>query len=77
MDKSKIITSLTRYIYYCSCFITAFIKKGQNSATIEIKIKNNSAKAFKPNVYGDFITIVRTLNASGGSSYKVKSATGN
>ncbi|KOB78653.1 Structural maintenance of chromosomes protein [Operophtera brumata] len=37
--------------------LSSFIKKGQNSATIEIKIKNNSSKAFKPNVYGDYITI--------------------
>ncbi|XP_028160988.1 structural maintenance of chromosomes protein 6-like [Ostrinia furnacalis] len=54
----------------------SFIKKGANSATVEIKIKNNSPKAYKHNVYGDFITIVRNINASGGSSYKVKSATG-
>ncbi|XP_041978694.1 structural maintenance of chromosomes protein 6 [Aricia agestis] len=54
----------------------SFIKKGTNSATVEIKIKNSSPKAFKHDIYGDSITIVRTINASGGSSYKVKSATG-
>ncbi|XP_052748840.1 structural maintenance of chromosomes protein 6 isoform X2 [Galleria mellonella] len=54
----------------------SFIKKGANSATIEIKIKNSSEKAYKHNLYGDYITIVRHINASGGSSYKVKSATG-
>ncbi|XP_063898967.1 structural maintenance of chromosomes protein 6 [Helicoverpa armigera] len=54
----------------------SFIKKGANSATIEIKIKNSSPKSYKHHIYGDFITIVRTINASGGSSYKVKTASG-
>ncbi|KPJ12169.1 Structural maintenance of chromosomes protein 6 [Papilio machaon] len=54
----------------------SFIKKGSNSATVEIKIKNSSPKAYKHDIYGDYITIVRNINASGGSSYKVKSATG-
>ncbi|XP_045511314.1 structural maintenance of chromosomes protein 6 [Colias croceus] len=54
----------------------SFIKKGANSATIEIKIRNSSPRAYKHDVYGDYITIVRNINASGGSSYKVKSATG-
>lgn len=54
----------------------SFIKKGANSASVEIKIKNSSAKAYKANVYGDFITIVRTINSSGGSSYKIKSSSG-
>ncbi|KAM3960907.1 LOW QUALITY PROTEIN: structural maintenance of chromosomes 6 [Aphomia sociella] len=54
----------------------SFIKKGANSATIEIKIKNSTEKAFKHHLYGDYITVVRNINASGGSSYKVKSASG-
>ncbi|XP_068626789.1 structural maintenance of chromosomes protein 6 isoform X2 [Battus philenor] len=54
----------------------SFIKKGANSATVEIKIKNSSSKAFKHSIYGDYITIVRNITASGSSSYKVKSATG-
>ncbi|KAJ2940696.1 hypothetical protein O0L34_g14805 [Tuta absoluta] len=54
----------------------SFIKNGTNSAMVEIKIKNSSHTAYKPEVYGDYITIVRNINASGGSSYKVKSATG-
>ncbi|CAB3240158.1 unnamed protein product [Arctia plantaginis] len=56
--------------------LTSFIKKGTNSATIEIKIKNSSAKAYRHDVYGDYITIVRTINLSGGGGYKVKSASG-
>lgn len=68
MDRSS-----TNHFWYN---FTAFIKKGANSATIEIKLKNNSSKAYKHDIYGDSITIVRNINASGGSSYKVKSASG-
>lgn len=39
-------------------------------------MKNSSPRAYKHEVYGDYITIVRNINASGGSSYKIKSATG-
>ena len=56
--------------------IPAFIKNGANSATIEIKIKNSSPEAYKHEIYGDYITIVRHINASGGSNYKVKTASG-
>ncbi|XP_048489540.1 structural maintenance of chromosomes protein 6 [Plutella xylostella] len=56
--------------------LNSFIKKGANSASVEIKIKNNSVKAYKHHLYGDYITIIRNINASGGSSYKVKSASG-
>lgn len=57
-------------------YFPAFIKKGANSATIEIKIKNNSPQAYKHHIYGDYITIVRHINASGASNYKIKSASG-
>lgn len=56
--------------------ISAFIKNGANSAVVEVKVKNSSLRAYKHEVYGNYITIVRNINASGGSSYKVKSATG-
>lgn len=56
--------------------LRSFIKKGANSATIEIKIKNNSPQAYKHHIYGDYITIVRHINASGASNYKIKSASG-
>lgn len=62
--------------YYKYILFLAFIKKGANSATVEIKIKNSSPKAYKHDVYGDYITVVRTITSSGSSSYKIKSASG-
>lgn len=56
--------------------ISEFVKKGTNAAHIEIKIKNSSRNSYKHDLYGDVITIVRTLNASGGSSYKIKNECG-
>ncbi|XP_026320200.1 structural maintenance of chromosomes protein 6 [Hyposmocoma kahamanoa] len=56
--------------------LTSFIKNGANSAVVEVKVKNSSRRAYKHEVYGNYITIVRNINASGGSSYKIKSATG-
>lgn len=50
--------------------ITEFIKKGKNSATIEITLINKGDTAFKHDIYGDVITVVRTIGNT--SSYKIK-----
>lgn len=50
--------------------ITEFIKKGRNSATVEITLVNKGDTAYKPEVYGDTIVVVRTIGTS--SSYKIK-----
>lgn len=55
--------------------LSSFIKQGTNSATIEIKIKNNTAKAYCHNIYGDYITIVRNITRTG-TSYQIKSNEG-
>ncbi|XP_026492705.2 structural maintenance of chromosomes protein 6 [Vanessa tameamea] len=56
--------------------IQSFIKKGSNYATIEIKIKNSTPKSYNHDRYGDHITVIRKITTAGGSSYIVKSATG-
>ncbi|CAG9563934.1 unnamed protein product [Danaus chrysippus] len=55
--------------------LKSFIKDGKSQATIEIKIKNSSPRAFKPEIYGDSITIVRTITQTGGG-YKFKNHQG-
>lgn len=47
-----------------------FIKKGRNSATIEITLVNKGDTAYKPEVYGNIITVLRTIGTT--SSYKIK-----
>ncbi|XP_012263077.2 structural maintenance of chromosomes protein 6 [Athalia rosae] len=54
--------------------VKAFIKKGKSSASVEISLVNEGALAYKPNVYGDTITVVRTIGSSSG--YKLKNADG-
>ena len=50
--------------------MTDFIKTGKTSATVEISISNEGPLAFKHDVYGDVITVVRHISSS--SSYKIK-----
>jgi len=52
------------------CDITEFIKKGKNSAIIEITLINKGDTAFKHDIYGDTITVQRTIGNT--SSYKIK-----
>lgn len=56
--------------------ITELIKWGCPSTTIEITIGNDGYYAFQPKEYGKFVTVVRHINASGGSSYKIKNDKG-
>lgn len=53
----------------------SLIRRGANSATIEIQLRNSSSRAYKRHIYGDHITIIREINASG-SHYKIKAASG-
>ena len=48
-----------------------FIRTGQTSAVVEIKLCNEGEKAYKPEVYGDSITVMRTVTNSS-STYKLK-----
>jgi hypothetical protein len=53
-----------------------FVREGQNEGHISIRLNNRGAEAYKKDLYGDAIVIVRTLKKAGGTSYKIKSATG-
>ncbi|XP_018302040.1 structural maintenance of chromosomes protein 6 [Mycetomoellerius zeteki] len=74
--KSAILTALTvglgarANVTSRGTSVKEFIKKGRNSATIEITLVNKGDAAFKPEVYGDIITVLRTIGTT--SSYKIK-----
>ena len=55
---------------------TGLIRQGQASATVEISLYNGGEHAFKEEIYGDAITVVRTVLASGGGGYRLKDAKG-
>ncbi|XP_037805472.1 structural maintenance of chromosomes protein 6 [Lucilia sericata] len=52
-----------------------FIKNGETSAKIEIEIANDGPQPYEPYVYGDKITIVRTITTTSGA-YAIKAANG-
>ncbi|XP_018057117.1 PREDICTED: structural maintenance of chromosomes protein 6 [Atta colombica] len=74
--KSAILTALTvglgarANVTSRGTSVKEFIKKGRNSATIEITLINKGDTAYKPEVYGNIITVLRTIGTT--SSYKIK-----
>lgn len=56
--------------------IKSFIKQGQDSSMISVKIKNQGELAYQHDLYGDSITVERHFNRVGSSQFKVKSAMG-
>ncbi|XP_076163825.1 structural maintenance of chromosomes 6 isoform X2 [Ptiloglossa arizonensis] len=54
--------------------IKSFIKKGKHSAMIEVTLLNKGPMAYKPDVYGDSIIVLRNIGSS--STYKIKNCKG-
>lgn len=57
-------------------FLLDFIKKGETKGKVTIDILNEGINAFKPEEYGDLITIVRSFTTTGVNSYSLRSASG-
>ncbi|XP_076756685.1 structural maintenance of chromosomes 6 isoform X2 [Xylocopa sonorina] len=74
--KSAILTALTvglgarAHVTSRGSSLKNFIKKGKNSATIEITLLNKGPMAYRPDVYGEFITVFRSIGNV--TSYKLK-----
>uniref|UniRef100_A0A6I8PMA1 Structural maintenance of chromosomes protein 6 n=1 Tax=Xenopus tropicalis TaxID=8364 RepID=A0A6I8PMA1_XENTR len=56
--------------------IKGFIKGGENFAEISITLRNRGQDAYKPDVFGNSITVRQRITTEGGRTYKLKSATG-
>ncbi|XP_044146131.1 structural maintenance of chromosomes protein 6 [Bufo gargarizans] len=56
--------------------IKGFVKDGQTSADVSIKLRNRGNDAFKPEVYGESIIVQQRLTTDGSRSYKLKSSSG-
>ncbi|XP_036596618.1 structural maintenance of chromosomes protein 6-like [Trichosurus vulpecula] len=54
-----------------------FVKDGEDSATISIKLRNRGQDAFKSEVYGDSITVHQYISVDGSASYELKDQVGN
>lgn len=74
--KSAILTALTvglgarANVTSRGASVKSFIKKGKNTATIEVTLFNKGSMAYKPDVYGDSITVFRSIGTT--SFYKLK-----
>ncbi|XP_052122711.1 structural maintenance of chromosomes protein 6-like isoform X2 [Frankliniella occidentalis] len=53
-----------------------FIKHGCNSARVTCVISNAGAMSYKKEIYGEKISVVRTLHGTGGSAIKLRSERG-
>ncbi|OJD37996.1 dna repair protein [Diplodia corticola] len=52
--------------------LKSFIKEGEDSAMLAVKIKNHGSSAFKPEIYGKSIIVERHFNKNGASGFKIK-----
>ncbi|KAI9797877.1 MAG: Structural maintenance of chromosomes protein 6 [Piccolia ochrophora] len=80
--KSAILTAITLCLGGRASFtnrggsLKSFIKEGEESAILAVKLKNAGQGGFQQDLYGDSIVVERHFNRSGTSSFKVKSENG-
>lgn len=60
------------------CFVhrLELIRTGESSATIEIHLSNDGFDSYESDRFGDKIIVVRQINSSGASTYKLKNIHG-
>jgi chromosome segregation ATPase len=56
--------------------LKALIKEGKDHSSVQVRIKNQGALAYKPDQYGDSITVERHFNRSGTSGFKLRDENG-
>ncbi|KAI9878468.1 MAG: Structural maintenance of chromosomes protein 6 [Pleopsidium flavum] len=56
--------------------LKSFIKEGQDSSTLIVKLKNLGYSAYQQEVYGDSIVVERHFSKAGTSGFKLKGASG-
>ncbi|XP_045158887.2 structural maintenance of chromosomes protein 6-like isoform X2 [Mercenaria mercenaria] len=56
--------------------LKSFVKTGKQVAEVEIKLRNRGPDAFRPDLYGDTISVRRKFNADGSTQYKLVSKSG-
>ncbi|KAM4724558.1 structural maintenance of chromosomes protein 6 [Anableps anableps] len=53
-----------------------FVKTGESTADVIVKLRNRGADAYKKDLYGDYITIEQRISSDGSRGYKLKSKSG-
>jgi len=71
LPNNTLYAILMNVIWIVICYnVSEFIKKGTNIATIEITLINKGDNAYKPEIYGDMITVIRIIGNT--YLYKIK-----
>ncbi|XP_043997776.1 structural maintenance of chromosomes protein 6 [Gambusia affinis] len=53
-----------------------FVKTGESTADVIVKLRNRGADAYKKDLYGDYITVEQHISSDGSRGYKLKSKSG-
>ncbi|XP_007561866.1 structural maintenance of chromosomes protein 6 [Poecilia formosa] len=53
-----------------------FVKTGESTADVIVKLRNRGADAYKKDLYGDYITVEQRISSDGSRGYKLKSKSG-
>ncbi|KAI1204161.1 P-loop containing nucleoside triphosphate hydrolase protein [Annulohypoxylon truncatum] len=56
--------------------LRSFVKEGEDHASLVVQIKNQGPDAYKPELYGESITVERHFSKSGSSGFKLKASSG-
>ncbi|XP_060559553.1 structural maintenance of chromosomes protein 6-like isoform X2 [Ruditapes philippinarum] len=56
--------------------LKSFVKDGKQVAEVEIRLRNRGVDAFRPDLYGNTISVHRKFNADGSTQYKLASENG-
>ncbi|KAF1920540.1 hypothetical protein BDU57DRAFT_465075 [Ampelomyces quisqualis] len=56
--------------------LKSLIKEGKDHSSVQVRIKNQGALAYKPKEYGDSITVERHFNRTGTSGFKLRDHNG-
>ena len=56
--------------------LKSFIKEGQESCVLSVKIRNTASSAYQREVYGDSIIVERNFSRTGNSGFKLKTSGG-
>lgn len=78
---TSLIQEGKKYAWFSSSFssfekFASYVPFHLSKAEVTVILRNKGEKAYKHEVFGDKIIVVRTITSRGASSYKIKSASG-
>ena len=80
--KSAILTALTvalggrASVTSRGSSVKSFVRQGATAAEVRVHLHNAGPDAFRPEVFGDMITVERRIHADGGGHWRIRSAAG-